>query len=262
MKVIDFEKKLTVLDLLQCVANEGFFLGTIDNIVEFEELDVSRQLSLEQIYEFLEEHSLDILPKLVRTSNGITVANLPKNLVHEPVVIFRRQPAVDKKSSNMRYALLIAKVSALMAKIDGEVKNEEISQLKESINNLSFLTENEAYFVFIRAIYWFFANHSLELLIDEIESLNNTAKVQIVSVAKDIAIADADIDKAEVNILRELYRKADIPTKKVVKDLKRLAKSRNIEIGGANRSARKVEHSAAFEVDDSLDRLLDDFSDF
>lgn len=261
MRVIDFEKKLTAKELLQCVSNEGFFLGIIDNIVEFEHLDVTRQLSLEQIYDFLEEQHLDILPKLVKTSNGITVANLQKSLTHEPVVIFKRQPSVNKKSSNMRYALLIAKVSALMAKIDGEVKNEEISQLKESISGLTFLTENEAYFVFIRAIYWFFANHSLDLIIEDIESLNDKAKLQIVSVAKDIAISDADIDKAEVNILRELYRKADIPTKTVVKDLKKLAKSRNINIA-AKGSTRKVEHTAAFEVDDSLDRLLDDFSDF
>lgn len=259
--VIDYEKVCNLDEVRRHIDAEGYFLGTITNIDEFSELDVTRQISLELIYETLTEEKFDILPKLVKTSSGITVANLSRELLHEPVVIFHKQPYVNKKSSNMRYALLIAKVSAMMAKIDGSIKCEELQQVQNSIRGLTFLTSSERDFVLMRALYWLFSRHSIEDLIEEIESLNSVAKLQIVTIAKDIAISDAEIAKNEVHVLRELYRSAEIPTKKVVRDLKALAKHKNIAIAGA-KSKLTNNDVIEFEVDDSLDKLLDDFSDF
>lgn len=236
----------------------GYFIGTWDIIDEAADFDISRPDGLADFKKLLSMSDLDCLPKIVRG----TVANLERSLIGLPIVFFRKTGTLEKKNSNVKYALLVGSIAAAMARIDGEVTYDEIEQIREDIYQLPFLSESEKYKIFIRSVYALKKTTSREEIIKSFVDLSIKAKQLALNIAKNIVIADHHINKKERYFLYELYRLCDLPTNTVDRDLKTHARERNIELKANRTTNIEEEAELAFEMDDSFDEMLFEFENF
>jgi tellurite resistance protein len=241
------------------IQNEGYFVGTWDLIEEAINFYIDTSSGINQFKELLSDSGLECFPKLV---NG-TVANLEKSLAATPLVIFNEGIPLQKNRSDIQYALLVGKIASVMAKVDGEVDQEEIRQIRKNIYKLSFLSESEKYRVFIRSVYALHLKSPKEELMQGFSKLSAKAKKQALSIAQDIAISDHYIDRSEILFLTELYRLSDIPTNTMTKDLREHAKSKNVVLDKKNRREAEVpEPELVIELDDSFEEMLSEFENF
>ncbi len=239
------------------IQNEGYFVCTWDVIDEAIDIYIETSSGINEFKELLSHSDLECFPKLV---NG-TVANIDKSLTAIPLVIFNKGIQLQKDKSDIKYALLVGKIAAVMAKVDGEIVQEEIRQIRADIYTLSFLSESEKYRVFIRTVYALQQNYSKEELMEEFAILPAKAKAQALNVAKDVAIADHYINRNERLFLYELYRLSDLPTNTVDRDLKAHAKNKNVALDGRN--TQKTEGpELVIELDDSFEEMLSEFENF
>jgi len=248
---------MLISEIQRQIQHEGYFICSWDEIDEASSLDVETADGLYEFSELLCNHGLECFPKIV---NG-TVANIEKSLTAIALVIFTKGTPLQKNKEDIKYALLVAKIAAAMAKADGEVVKEEVHQIRTVINKLSFLSESEKYRVFIRAVYALRQNHSREQIFSSFSKLSAKAKLQSLDIAKDIAIADHRIDRHERLFLYDLYRLCDIPPKTVDKDLKQHAKNKNVMLE-RNQTATAELSKAIVELDDSFEELLSEFENF
>ena len=241
------------------IHNEGYFVGTWDVIDEAINIYIDTSSGIDEFKELLSNSDLECFPKLV---NG-TVANIEKSLTATPLVIFNKGIQLQKSKSEIKYALLVGKIAAVMAKVDGEVDQEEIRQIRKDIYKLSFLSESEKYRVFIRSVYALQLKSSKEELMDGFSMLSAKAKKQALSIAQDIAISDHYIDKNEIFFLSELYRLSDLPTNTMTKDLRELAKNKCVALDKKKFEEVKVtEPELVIELDDSFEEMLSEFENF
>lgn len=239
------------------IQNEGYFVGTWDVINEAIDIYIETPDGINEFKELLSNSGLECFPKIV---NG-TVANLEKSLIAIPLVIFTKGTQLQKHKSDIKYALLVGKIAAVMAKVDGEIVQKEIRQIRTDIYKLSFLSESEKYRVFIRTVYALQQKSSKEELMEDFSILTAKAKQQALNIAKDIAIADHYINRNERLFLHELYRLSGLPTNTVDRDLKAHAKNKNVELEG--QIAQKAEEpELVIEVDDSFEQMLTEFENF
>lgn len=239
------------------VQSEGYYVGTWDTIDEALDIYIDAPSGITEFKSLLNNAGLDCFPKIV---NG-SVANIEKSLVSIPLVIFRKSSPLDRNKNNIKYALLVGRIGAAMAKVDGKVDQAEINQIRSDIYNLSFLTESEKYRVFIRSIFALHQNTSKEYIINSFSQLSMKAKLQALNIAKDIAIADRFINRNERLFLYEFYRLCDIPTSTVSRDLKVHAKRKNIELI-KNSNVKVDTESGPMVVDDAFDEILAEFESF
>jgi uncharacterized tellurite resistance protein B-like protein len=239
------------------IQHEGYFIGSWDDINEATLLDVETKRGLNEFSELLSNSGLECFPKIV---NG-TVANVEKSLTAISLVIFTKGTPLQKNKEDIKYALLVGKIAAAMAKADGEVVKDEVNQIRADINKLSFLSESEKYRVFVRTIYALSQNHSREQIFSSFSKLSVKAKLQSLEIAKDIAIADHRIDHHERLFLYDLYRLCGIPPKTVDKDLKQHANNTNVMLERKQTVTEDVSQLIV-ELDDSFEELLSEFENF
>ncbi|MBJ2138200.1 TerB family tellurite resistance protein [Paraglaciecola chathamensis] len=248
---------MLIKEVIKNVQNEGYYIGTWDSIDEATTIYIDTKTGVQDFYTLLNESDLECLPKIV---NG-TVANLEKSLVSVPLVIFKKSTPLNRQNSNVKYALLVGKIAAAMAKVDGNIDHEEIFQIREDIYKLSFLSDSEKYRVFIRSIYALQQNLSKDTIINSFALLSDKAKKQALNIAKDIAIADHHINRHERLFLYEFYRLCDLPTNTVDRDLKEHARTKNVVL--ENNSSKNVTVTdLIIEMDDSFDQMLSEFASF
>lgn len=236
----------------------GYFIGTWDMLDEAADFDIDWPAGLADFKELLNMSGLDCLPKIVKG----TVANLERSLIGLPIVFFRKTGSLKKHNSNVKYALLVGNIAAAMARIDGEVTNEEIEQVREDIYRLPFLSESEKYKIFIRSVYALKKNSSKEEIIKSFAALSVKAKKLALNIAKNIVIADHHINRNERFFLYELYRLCDLPTNTVDRDLKTHAREQNIVLETNRVTNIEEEPELVLEVDDSFDEMLNEFENF
>jgi hypothetical protein len=245
-----------LLKEIECqIQNEGYFVGTWDLIDEAIDIYIDTRAGINDFKELLSQADLECLPKIV---NG-SVANIERSLVAVPLVIFKKSSSLDRQNSNIKYALLVGKIAAAMAKVDGEIDQEEIQQIRKNIYKLSFLSESEKYRVFIRSVYALQQNYSKEEIMKSFSLLPDKAKIQALTIAKDIAIADHYINRSERLFLYEFYRLCDLPTNTVDSDLKAHAKNKSVLLNANKKSDFVEDTDFKFEVDDTFDEMLAEF---
>lgn len=240
------------------VQNEGYFIGTWDVIDEALGIYIDTKDGINEFKELLSNSDLECFPKIV---NG-TIANIERSLVAVPLVIFKKSKPLDRQDNNVKYALLVGKIAAAMAKVDGEIDHEEIQQLRRNIYKLSFLSESEKYRVFIRSVYALQQKSSKEEIMKSFSLLPTKAKIQALNIAKDIAIADHYINRNEKLFLHEFYRLSDMPTNTIDRDLKAHAKYQNVLIEDNKKRDVVKESALIIEIDDSFDQMLAEFESF
>lgn len=248
---------MLLTEIKKQIQYEGYFIGTWDEISEATSIDVETKSGLNEFRELLSNSGLECFPKIV---NG-SVANVERSLSAISMVIFTKGTPLNKDKENIKYALLVGKIAAAMAKADGEIAKEEVNQIRADINKLSFLSESEKYRVFIRSVYALRQNYSREKVLSSFSKLTFKAKLQSLEIAKDIAIADHHIDRHERLFLYDLYRLCDIPPKNVDKDLKQHAKSKNVMLE-RKQAAATEKTQLTIELDDSFEELLSEFENF
>ncbi|MBE8232407.1 MAG: TerB family tellurite resistance protein [Endozoicomonadaceae bacterium] len=240
------------------IQSEGYFVGTWDVIDETIDFDFETTAGLIEFNELLNNSDLECLPKIV---NG-SVANIEKSLNAIPIVIFNKGSRLKRNNSDIRYALLVGKIAAAMAKVDGEVNQEEIQQIRQDIYTLSFLSESEKYRVFIRSVYALHQKSSKEEIMQDFALLSTKAKKQALNIAKDIVIADHYINRNERLFLYEFYRLSDLPTNTVYRDLRTHAKNKNVVLESNDLRTKEAEPDLVVELDDSFDQMLAEFENF
>ncbi|GLS89930.1 hypothetical protein GCM10007916_09970 [Psychromonas marina] len=240
------------------IQNEGYFVGTWDLIDEAQFIDIEVSSGLNEFEDLLTNSGLECLPKIV---NG-SVANIEKSLIAVPIVFFNKIGRLNHKSNDIKYALLVGKIAAVMAKVDGQVTQEEIRQIRKDIYKLSFLSESEKYKVFIRSIYALQQKSTKEDLMRDFSKLSPRAKNQALTIAKDIAIADHYIDRNERLFLYEFYRLSDLPTNTVARDLRAHAKNKNVALESRNNLKGINEPEFIIDVDDSFEQMINEFENF
>ncbi|KJY95875.1 TerB family tellurite resistance protein [Pseudoalteromonas ruthenica] len=248
---------MLLAEIKKQIQYEGYFIGTWDEISEATYIDVETKSGLNEFRELLSNSGLECFPKIV---NG-SVANVERSLSAISMVIFTKGTPLDKDKENIKYALLVGKIAAAMAKADGEVAKEEVNQIREDINKLSFLSESEKYRVFIRTVYATRQNYSREKIFSSFSKLSVKAKLQSLEIAKDIAIADHRIERHERLFLYDLYRLCDIPPKNVDRDLKLHAKKKNVMLERKQITKEDVSQ-VIVDLDDSFEELLSEFENF
>tara|TARA_R110000765_G_scaffold323962_3_gene415597 strand:- start:1443 stop:2189 length:747 start_codon:yes stop_codon:yes gene_type:complete len=248
---------MLIKEVISQVQNEGYYIGTWDTIDEALTIYIDTKAGVHDFHTLLNESDLECFPKIV---NG-TVANIEKSLVSIPLVIFKKSTPLNRQNNNIKYALLIGKIAAAMAKVDGSIDQEEIRQIRKDIYKLSFLSESEKYRVFIRSIYALQQNSSKETIINSFALLSDKAKKQALNIAKDIAIADHYINRHERLFLYEFYRLCDLPTNTVDHDLKEHARTSNVALE-SNVTKSVTVSNLIIEMDDSFDQLLSEFASF
>ncbi|PKH87322.1 tellurite resistance TerB family protein [Colwellia sp. Bg11-28] len=239
------------------IQNEGYFVGTWDVIDEAIDIYIETPSGIDEFKELLSNSGLECFPKIV---NG-TVANIEKSLTAIPLVIFNKGIPLQKDKSEIKYALLVGKIAAVMAKVDGEIVQEEVWQIRKDIYKLSFLSESEKYRVFIRSVYALQLKSSKEELMEDFSILSAKAKKQALRIAQDIAISDHYIDRNEILLLSELYRLSELPTNTMTKDLREHAKNKNVTLEGKN-TPKQEEPELVIELDDSFEEMLSEFENF
>ncbi|MGF1694791.1 hypothetical protein L4C54_03835 [Vibrio lamellibrachiae] len=244
-------------ELISEVTENGYHVCEFSDLYANSDIDVESKAGRLEFNQLLDEANLQILPKIV---NG-SVANLERSILGIPIVFYHRRPAIDRHTSRVRYALLVGRISAVLAKVDGEVDPLEVTKIKSKIYDFSFLTESEKYDVFVRSIYSLYLNSSKDRLLHEFAKLNESEKLQVISIIKSIIIADKQVHRSERLILAEFYRLTGIPTNTVAKDLREFAKERKIELANNNTIVTQDE-DVVINCDNTLDEMLSEFEVF
>ena len=217
------------------------------------------QDSLKTLKEYLNKYELDCLPRIVIRNDIAIAATIDKSLIYDSiVVVHKKMPYLDKKDNNIKYALLLGRVAAAMARADGEVDDDEISKIKASIYDINSLTLEQKHLVYARTLYWLKNHASSAGLIDSFEVLTDKAQEIVIDVAKAVAVANGYIENGEVKFMYQLYKGAYKSTKTLKKDIANYALKHNIYLM-KNKPMEKFCIDIP-ELDDSLDVLLDEFN--
>ena len=200
---------------------------------------------------------LDILPKIVKSSKGYSVASFDKSLIEQPLVFFRKHLPLNRNNRYFKQAITTARIAALMIKTDGVIRDSELIALRKLLYSLSFLSESDKYALFIRSVYFLYQKMNQDELIGDFNYFNDKVKIQIIRIAKSLAIADGRIENNERILLRNLYRNSGIPTNTVVRDLKKYAIDSGILIENRDKQELKFQHKYDI-LDETLDSVLDD----
>ena len=216
------------------------------------------QSSLKALKDYLDKYELDCLPRIVIRNNRAIAATMGKSLIYDSVLlIHKRLPYLDKKDNNVKYALLLGRVAAAMARADGEIDDDEISRIKASIYEIKSLTLDQKYLVYARTLYWLKNHASSARLIESFEVLTDKAQEVVIEVAKAVAVANGYIDSGEVKFMRQLYEAASMPTKTLKRDIEKYAQQHNVYL--VKKRPIETFEIEVPELDDSLDVLLDEF---
>lgn len=252
--------KVTSLEhVVEQVDESGYFVTYLHDISSIEYEDVESQEFLLHLISFCEDNSLEILPKIVTGSESLTVANIERSLNQVKVVFYSAKGNLAKSKVSVKSALVVGKIASAISRVDGKVDKVELDFLHNSIYSLNYLTSDEKYLVFVRSVYWSTLSFSREALMSSLGKLSITARKQVLKVSIDITVSDCEINKNEVEFLKDIYRLCDIPTKNVLRDLKARAKELHLPIARQN----KVEPiDEVIEFDNSLEELLSDFEGF
>jgi len=216
------------------------------------------QDSLKVLKEYLNKYELDCLPRIVIRNDSAIAATIGKSLISDSVlVIHKKLPYLDKKDNNVKYALLLGRVAAAMARADGEIDDDEVSRIKTSIYEMKSLALDQKYLVYARTLYWLKNHASSARLIESFAGLTNKAQGVVIDVAKAVAVANGYIDSGEVNFMRQLYESASISTKTLKRDIELYAQKHGVYL--VKKRAIDTFELEVPELDDSLDVLLDEF---
>ncbi|CAH7485143.1 conserved hypothetical protein [Vibrio chagasii] len=250
-------------DIKSSVDQKGFFVCRWDEIVESASFDVITSDGLEELSGCIQALGLDVYPKIVESSNGFSVANRQKSLLGETLVFHRPHPFLDKKRPEIAKGMVTAHIAVAMAKADGVIEDEEVASLQAVIEAQSYLSHSEQYAIFIAGLQLMQRKVMRETILDKYSNLDDSLKKVVLTIAKDVAVADGRVAKQERNVLAELYRISDIPTNTVSKDLLEHAKMTGVELE-LRRAAPTVSDITIDEIDDigCLDSLLEEFEEF
>ncbi|MEZ9419638.1 TerB family tellurite resistance protein [Vibrio breoganii] len=235
-------------------------------MIDFEQILDSSQDSLAYFSLAIADLGLACLPKVVKTPNGYTVANLDKSVLGNKLVFSKPIAYLDKNKEEIRLGLLKVRIAAEMAAADGKITFEEVDVTRTHVYELPNLTESEKYSLMIRALYFLYSKHKHRDLLSDFEYCSPNLQEKMINLAKSVAIADSRIDKNERSFLAELYRLSDKPTKSVYTDLKQHARTEGIDIHSQKNSMHVSEPTpteakvTAIDNDESiLDSLIDEF---
>ena len=162
-----------------------------------------------------------------------------------------------------------------MTLVDRNVEESEIHAIKAIIWDMHFLSSCEKKALYAKAKYIIDAGNELgtqgarhkklllnrDAIIERISELSSSASTVILSVAKEIAIADNKLEQSETNLLKELYRALEMNVRSVTKDLQEYAKNKNVVLKSQPKNVMITE-SQIEEIEDVLGDLLFDFEDF
>lgn len=230
---------LTLKDVVSLVDEFGYCILPIRELKEFAGIDIDSQDGLALFSETLEDWGICSLPRVVQSSKGYSVANLSKSLYGYDVVFSNPLVTLDKGREDIQSAMLLAKVTALIARMDGDVDRREIDNIKSSIDSLTGIADDEKYSIFIRTLSFLSARLYKDDLFQEFAALPDEQKSAFRHVALEVVIADQYIDKNEYFFLRELYRLSDIPPQQVREDIALMAKENNTTIYRLKNSAQR-----------------------
>ena len=207
--------------------------------------------SQEELAAFFEAHSLASIPQVHR---GTVVRTLSS-----PIVIFPDSGLTDKSSESFRYASLVTKVAAVMAKSDSVVSEEESSRVLARVDGLPYLTANQKLYLKAQSLYLLSSGTRRDLLIGKVSEASPALKSTIVEVAMDIAIADGVLEEAEVGFLQDLYRAFDMDARSARKDLEKYAREHYVVLEKRSEATVHLSDSTIDEFDDVLGDLLTEF---
>ncbi len=219
------------------------------------------------ISEYLDEHRLCCKPEF---QSGFISRDLSSS-----IFVYRREGVVDKKSTNFRYASLLARVAIILARIDSEILDIEVTQILSFINTLTFLSHSERLELKATVLYALRPSGSTsseierdyvkvalkkELVLSQIEKLSEPAKLQLVEIAKQVIAADGIVRHQEVEFLKDIYRTIGWSARGAREDLKKYAKRNSIELNSEKNKTEKLEE--LYGTEDVLGEIFSDFGEF
>jgi len=244
----------------QLVKQEGYFVCRWDE-VESNIIPIDSD-GLRELSDQLSIHKLTILPKIVCRNGDAIVANLNNDISSVYIVFYNEICEPDKKTKSLRKSLFVAMALASVIKVDGVICEQEIDRMRKSIYSLSYITEAEKYFTFIRGLYYLYQTNKRELVLEQFKKAEPKLQRELINFVKDIVISDGVIHKSEWAFLAQMYRDIDVPTKNVTADLKHDAALQGIAILGKNTTTKPDDTDMDFDeiyFDSVLDDLIAEF---
>tara|TARA_R110002094_G_scaffold42357_8_gene54658 strand:+ start:988 stop:1794 length:807 start_codon:yes stop_codon:yes gene_type:complete len=205
----------------------------------------------EELAAFFETHLLASIPQVHR---GTVVRTLSS-----PIVVFQDSGLIDKSSESFRYASMVTKAAAVMAKSDSVVSEEESSRVLERVEGLPYLTADQKLYLKALSLYLLSSETRRDLLVKKVSDASPALRNTIVEVAMDIAIADGVLEEAEVGFLQDLYRAFDMDVRSARKDLEKYAREHYIVLEKRREATANLSENTIDEFDDVLGDLLTEF---
>ncbi|HCH2708211.1 TPA: hypothetical protein NKT40_001058 [Vibrio parahaemolyticus] len=250
------------LDEIACELHiHGFYMCEWSDLVESANIDEKTSEGLKQFSEALALNKIQMLPKIVSSTKGYSVACVSKSLSDKTLIFSHPHHPIDKSKRHIKRALLTARIATTMAKVDGFIEQAEIDSLRIMIYSLAYLSESDKYAIFIRGVYFLQQGFRQDDLLNSFKKYEFFAQKEILEVAKTIAVSDGKIDSSEKFFLRHLYKACGLPTNSLASDLKLHAKKCGIEINSRREQSQTVQD---IDVDEYsvLESLIDDFLEF
>jgi tellurite resistance protein len=253
---------MTNLEKIACeVQAHGYCMHEWGELAESTSIDGFSSQGLEQLYYSLCRNDIDMLPKIVKSSKGYSVASVSKSITERTLVFFHPHKPLDRQNDLVKKALFTARVATTMAKIDGFIAQEEIRSLRTMIYSLPYLSESDKYAVFIRGLYFLQQGFRQDDLLASFESYEHKTKMQVIEVAKSIIISDGKIDRSEKFFLKHLYKATGLSTCNLVRELKEYAEVNGISMKSRSNTASSTD-VLTIEGNLILEGLLDEFMEF
>ncbi|MBT4520767.1 MAG: tellurite resistance TerB family protein [Halieaceae bacterium] len=231
-------------------------------------MELSRD-DLEYLSEQFEHYKITSQPRVKR--------GFIKEGIDAPIYLYKDLGSFDHKSEDYRYAQVILQVAVVMARIDGDVSEDEIKGVMSLLNQLDFLGDREK--VALQADAHFLLQTSIGVgggeetrsylksginkdhVIHKVKAMKNPARRKFVDAAKEIAIADGVLGIQEVEFLQDLYKALRMSTKPARGDIEEFAKEKHVELRDGFDEPEEPSVSAVEEVSDALGELLTDFEE-
>lgn len=197
--------------------------------------------------------------------------------IDAPIIFYLNKGDVNFDSMFYKYARLVVQVAVIMARADREVDSEEILSIETLIFKQKGVTNQEKMFLLAKAKYLLSIDGaydeqyrdyvkialSKQSTIKKIEELSDNAKLSLLEVAKEVAVADGYLDIKELKFIQEIYRLLGVHARKAKKDIEEFAKSRYITLESVtDKMAFSFDEETIDEIDDVIGDLLSDFDEF
>lgn len=195
--------------------------------------------------------------------------------IGSPVILFLDKGKFDHKAENYRYGLLLIQVAVIFARIDGNVDDREILQIRRLVSSLDFLSNREKIELAATALYFLSASTgvggseqvrdylkvglSKKLAVSRMASLSGTAKLTLIEVAKGVITADGMLQQFEIDFLQDIYKEFGMSARSVRPQLEKYAAKNHIML--PSRNSKNFEPDILDEMDDVLGDLISDFDE-